>query len=500
MGFVNLLFWLGFSFYFILYWTLLNRPNRLKLRNISLLIVSYLFYASWDWRFLGIILFSSILDYVIGVKLDTSTNIKKRKWLLSSSIFVNLGFLSIFKYHNFFIESAQLALNSIGVNHDLLYLNWVLPVGISFYTFQTMSYTIDVYRKEITSTKDPFVFFTYIAFFPQLLAGPIERAKDLIPQFEKIHSFELQEAKRAVLRILWGAFKKIVIANRLAFYVNEGYSNPEQLSGLTTVFVIVFFVIQLYCDFSGYCDMAIGSARLLGFKLSENFTRPLLAKNIKTVYQRWHITIHKWFRDYVYFQLKLPKTKFKKVVNVLIVFALAGLWHGSGWNFLLWGIMNGILIILFDPIIDKASEAGNKLLILITRILGHAAVYLSLIFFRSKNLDQAKAIFSGLSRWEFTISNIKDLANQIQLGLNKFEIFFGLLFIFIIFRVEYYQEYHRDRVNSFYDGNGLNRWFISLALSLSIIFFGFYNGRIGAKGTENGNNKHKQEQFIYEEF
>jgi D-alanyl-lipoteichoic acid acyltransferase DltB (MBOAT superfamily) len=226
----------------------------------------------------------------------------------------------------------------------------------------------------------------------------------------------------------------------------------------------------------------------------------LLAKNIKTVYQRWHITIHKWFRDYVYFQLKLPKTKFKKVVNVLIVFALAGLWHGSGWNFLLWGIMNGILIILFDPIIDKASEAGNKLLILITRILGHAAVYLSLIFFRSKNLDQAKAIFSGLSRWEFTISNIKDLANQIQLGLNKYEIFFGLLFIFIIFRVEYYQEYHRDRVNSFYDGNGLNRWFISLALSLSIIFFGFYNGRIGAKRTENGNNKHKHEQFIYEEF
>ena len=386
----------------------------------------------------------------------------------------------------------------MGVNHDLLYLNWVLPVGISFYTFQTMSYTIDVYRKEITSTKDPFVFFTYIAFFPQLLAGPIERAKDLIPQFEKIHSFELQEAKKAVLRILWGAFKKIVIANRLAFYVNEGYSNPEQLSGLTTVLVIVFFVIQLYCDFSGYCDIAIGSARLLGFKLSENFTRPLLAKNIKTVYQRWHITIHKWFRDYVYFQLKLPKTKFKKVVNVLIVFGLAGLWHGSGWNFLLWGIMNGILIILFDPIIDKASETRNKLLMSITRILGHSAVYLSLIFFRSKNLDQAKAVFSGLFRWDFSMWNNKDLSNQIQLGLNKYEIMFGLLFIFIIFSVEYYQEYHKDRVNSFYEGNGLNRWFVSLALSLSIVFFGFYNGRIGTKVSKDANDK--QEQFIYEEF
>jgi len=498
MGFESLYFWFGFGFYFILYWTILNRPNRLKLRNVSLLTVSYLFYASWDWRFLGIIVFSSILDYIIGLKLDTSSNINKRKWLLFLSVFVNLGFLSIFKYHNFFIESAQLALNSMGVNHDLLYLNWVLPVGISFYTFQTMSYTIDVYRKEITSTKDPFVFFTYIAFFPQLLAGPIERAKDLIPQFEKIHSFELKEAKKAVLRILRGAFKKIVIANRLAFYVNEGYSNPEQLSGLTTVFVIVFFVIQLYCDFSGYCDIAIGSARLLGFKLSENFTRPLLAKNIKTVYQRWHITIHKWFRDYIYFQLNIPKTKFRKVVNVLIVFGLAGLWHGSGWNFLLWGIMNGLLILILDPVIDNADKAGNKTLTLIGQILAHVSVYLSLIFFRSKNLDQAKAIFSGLSRWEFTISNIKDLPNQIQLGLNRYEIFFGLLFIFIIFSVEYYQEYHKDRVNSFYEGNGLNRWFVSLALSLSIIFFGFYNGRTGSKTPII--DKNNQKQFIYEKF
>jgi D-alanyl-lipoteichoic acid acyltransferase DltB (MBOAT superfamily) len=498
MGFVNLFFWLAFSGYFLIYWTILNRPDRLRLRNISLLIVSYLFYASWDWRFLGIIVFSSIIDYIIGLKLDTSINIKKRKWLLFLSVFINLGFLSIFKYHNFFIESAKLALNSMGVNHDLLYLNWVLPVGISFYTFQTMSYTIDVYRKEITSTKDPFVFFTYIAFFPQLLAGPIERAKDLIPQFEKIHSFEVQAAKKAILRILWGAFKKIVIANRLAFYVNEGYSNPEQLTGLTTILVIVFFVIQLYCDFSGYCDMAIGSAQLLGFKLSENFTRPLLAKNIKTLYQRWHITIHKWFRDYVYFQLKRPKTASRKMLNVLIVFGLAGLWHGSGWNFLLWGILNGILIILFDPVIDKALETGNLLLISTTRILAHTFVGLSLIFFRSKNFEQAKAIFQGLSRWEFSMWNIKDLTNQIQMGLNTYEIMFGLLFILIVFSVEYFQEYHKERIKSFYTGNGLNRWTISLALALSILFFGFHSGRIGTK--VNKNDENKQEQFIYEEF
>jgi len=498
MGFANLFFWFAFSSYFLLYWTVLNRPNQLKLRNISLLIVSYLFYASWDWRFLSIILFSSILDYIVGRKLDTTIDVNKRKLLLFLSVFVNLGFLSVFKYHNFFIESAQVALNSIGVNHDLLYLNWVLPVGISFYTFQTMSYTIDVYRKEIRSTKDPFVFFTYIAFFPQLLAGPIERAKDLIPQFEKIHVFEIKAAKKAILRILWGAFKKIVIANRLALFVNEGYAHPEQLTGLTTVLVIVFFVIQLYCDFSGYCDMAIGTARLLGFKLSENFTRPLLAKNIKTVYQRWHITIHKWFRDYIYFQLKPPKTNFRKCINVLIVFGLAGLWHGSGLNFLFWGLINGLLILILDPVIDKAAKVGSKRLALIPKILAHISVYLSLIFFRSQNLDHAKSMFMGLFRWESSILNVNDRANILQLGLGKFELFFGLLFIVIVFSVEYYQEYHKKRINSFYDGNGLNRWFITIVLSLSIIFFGFYNGRTGAK--VNKTNENKQEQFIYEAF
>ena len=498
MGFANLFFWGGFLFYFLVYWIFLNRLNRLKTRNASLLIVSYIFYASWDWRFLGIILFSSILDYTIGLKLETTLNSTKRKWLLFLSVFSNLGFLSVFKYHNFFIESAQIIFNFIGVNHELLHLNWVLPIGISFYTFQTMSYTIDVYRKEIKSTKDPLVFFAYIAFFPQLLAGPIERAKDLIPQFEKIHVFELNASKKAVLRILWGAFKKIVIANRLAIYVNEGYANPEQLTGLSTILVIVFFVIQLYCDFSGYCDMAIGSARLLGFKLSENFTRPLLAKNIKTVYQRWHITIHKWFRDYVYFQLKKPKTAFRKIINVLIVFGLAGLWHGSGINFLIWGILNGILILLFDPVIDKASQIGNKPLIALTRILGHLAVYLSLIFFRSQNLDHAKAIFSGLFNWDLSKIIHDGLLNQILLSLNRYEMLFGILFISIVFFVEYSQEYHKERINTFYKDHGLIRWGVSVILSLSIIFFGFYNNRVGA--SEKTVNKNNQEEFIYEQF
>ena len=498
MGFANILFWFSFATYFVLYWKILNKKKRIHTRNASLLIISYLFYASWDWRFLGIIIFSSLIDYFIGLKLDDISDTKTRKWLLFTSIFVNLSFLAIFKYHNFFIESAEAVLNILNVNHTLLHLNWVLPIGISFYTFQTMSYTIDVYKKEIPSTKDPLIFFTYIAFFPQLLAGPIERAKDLIPQFETVSNFDLNASKKALLRILWGAFKKIVVANRLAVYVNEGYANPENLNSITTVLVIIFFVIQLYCDFSGYCDMAIGSARLLGFKLSENFSRPLLSKNIKTVYQRWHITIHRWFRDYVYFQLKQPKTRFRKVINVLIVFGIAGLWHGSGTNFLLWGIINGLLILLLDPIIDTATKTSNRVLKALTRLLGHGAVYLSLIFFRSSSLEHARAIFSSLFRWEYTLLNINTLTQDIQLGLSKIELFFAIVFIVSIFCVEIIQEYYKVEVEKFYQSHGLNRWFAALVLSLTIIFFGFYNGRTGIKSNDIKTNG--QEQFIYEKF
>lgn len=498
MGFTNLFFWIAFIFFFLIYWLSLNKPNRQNLRNLSLLIVSYVFYASWDWRFLGIILFSSILDYTVGLKLEATMDKSKRKWLLFLSVFTNLGFLSVFKYHNFFIESAQVFLNVMGVNHQLLNLDWVLPIGISFYTFQTMSYTIDIYQNKIKPTKDPLVFFTYIAFFPQLLAGPIERAKDLIPQFEKIHVFDVNASKKAVLRILWGAFKKIVIANRLAIYVNAGYANPEQLTGVSTIMVVVFFVIQLYCDFSGYCDMAIGSARLLGFKLSENFSRPLLARNIRLMYQRWHITIHRWFRDYVFFKLPQSKTLKRRVINILIIFGLAGLWHGSGLNFLIWGFINGILILTLDPLVDKAYKIGNKLLIIITRVLSHIVAYLTLILFRSENLKHAKDIFSGLLNWELSLLNGRDLIKQMSLGLSVMEILFGLLFIFVVFTVEYYQEYHKEKVSSFYEGHGLSRWATSIALTFAIIFFGFFNDRNGNYQKNEPNNE--QEQFIYEEF
>ena len=496
MGFEGFVFWCCFSLFFLVYWLFLNFDSRIQYRNLSLLIASYLFYASWDWRFLGIILTSSVLDFVVGIRLESQKNEAKRKNLLVSSLVLNLGFLALFKYHNFFIDAAEPIFRFFSPSASLTHLSWVLPVGISFYTFQTISYTIDVYRGTIKAERDPITFLTYVAFFPQLLAGPIERAKTLMPQFHRAHRFELDAMKKAFLRILWGAFKKVVIADRLAIFVNQAYAYPEDLTTLTTVTAIVFFVFQLYCDFSGYCDMAIGMAKLLGFELSENFRRPLLAGNIRSVYQRWHITIHNWFKEYVYFALPVHKNNLHRGVKVLFVFSLAGLWHGSGFNFLLWGVMNGVLIFSLDPLIDAASRTQSRVLGIVTRGIGHAAVYLSLVFFRSDTLQEASVVFSSLSKWN-EMKSLPLSEHFTHFGLNTNELIVAVLLILIVLVVECMQEYRPKAHRRFYQGHGLLRWSSAMALSLGILLLGFYDGREGA-GTVKDDLA--QEEFIYEQF
>lgn len=495
MGFAGLNFWVCFVAFFVVYWGALNFKRRLKHRNLALLVASYLFYASWDWRFLGIIFTSSVLDFLVGLQLEREREQLKRKLLLTSSIALNLGFLALFKYHNFFIDATE---SMLGLFAPVSFsrLNWVLPVGISFYTFQTISYTVDVYRGIIKAERDPVTFLAYVSFFPQLLAGPIERAKTLIPQFHRIHRFELDLMKRALLRILWGAFKKVVIADRLAIFVNHAYAQPEELTALTAMTAIIFFVFQLYCDFSGYCDMAIGMARLLGFELSENFKRPLLARNIRTVYQRWHITIHNWFKEYVYFSLAAHKNSFQRGMKVLLVFALAGLWHGSGMNFLLWGLLNGLLIFLFDPLIDYISRRNLKIMGVISRAVGHIAVYLSLVFFRAETLQEAGVIFRSFLKW-----NYSDLAaipeHFAQFGLHINEIIVAVVFILIVLLVECIQEYAAHHIFRFFRGMGLWRWSAAMALSLCIVLFGFYDNREGEGIREEKVAKH---EFLYEQF
>lgn len=333
-----------FVVFFVLYWGVFNLNT--TVRNWAILAGSYVFYAYWDWRFLSLIILSSAVDYVVGRSLEKTDKRIYRRLILAASLTVNLGALAFFKYFNFFIDSAALLLESIGFQANQTSLQIILPVGISFYTFQTLSYSIDVYRRKIVPCRSLTQFFAYVAFFPQLVAGPIERAANLLPQFQKRHRFATDDGLDAAVQILWGFFKKVVIADNAAVFVDAIFSNPGEMSSFVLVFGLVLFAIQIYCDFSGYSDIAIGVARLLGFRLMTNFSYPYFSRDIGEFWRRWHISLSTWFRDYLYIPLGGSKGgKLATIRNVLIVFTISGLWHGASWNFVVWGFLNGLLFL-----------------------------------------------------------------------------------------------------------------------------------------------------------
>lgn len=327
---------------FCIYW-LINQRN-IRAQNTFLVFASYFFYGWWDWRFLSLIIFSSVVDYLVGIGFGKTDNITKRKLLLLTSIAVNIGFLGFFKYFNFFAGSFYEAFTFFGKPiDDPVLLNIVLPVGISFYTFQTLSYSIDVYRKKLQPTKDATAFFAFVSFFPQLVAGPIERATNLLPQFHKQREFSYDEASDGMRQILWGLFKKVVIADNCAIYANDIFSNYADYSGSTLLLGAIFFAFQIYCDFSGYSDIAIGTARLFGFKLMRNFAFPYFSRDIAEFWRRWHISLSTWFRDYVYIPLGGSRGgKWLSIRNIFIIFIVSGFWHGANWTFIAWGALNAI--------------------------------------------------------------------------------------------------------------------------------------------------------------
>ena len=286
---------------FILYW--LVTKNNLKFQNLLIVLASYVFYGWWDWRFLALIAFSTLVDYTIGIKLLKQENPTKRKLLLWSSILVNLGFLGFFKYYNFFLDNFINAFSFFGQDIQANSLNIILPVGISFYTFQTLSYSIDVYRRKLEPTKDFLAFSAFVCFFPQLVAGPIERATHLLPQFYNKRQFDYAKAVDGLRQILWGLFKKIVIADNCAQFANEIFNNSADHNGSTLVLGALFFTFQIYGDFSGYSDIAIGTSRLFGFDLMQNFNFPYFSRDIAEFWRRWHISLSTWFRDYLYIPL-----------------------------------------------------------------------------------------------------------------------------------------------------------------------------------------------------
>ena len=388
---------------FILYWFVCNK-NR-KVQNILLLVASYVFYGWWDWRFLSLIIFSSFVDYLVGQGLSKTDQQKKRKLLLMTSIFVNLGFLGFFKYFNFFTESFADAFTLLGQPIEAARLNIILPVGISFYTFQTLSYSIDVYKRKFEPTKDFTAFFAFVSFFPQLVAGPIERATNLLPQFYKKRTFEYSKAIDGLRQILWGLFKKVVIADNCAEYANMVFNNSSEYSGSILVLGAVLFAFQIYGDFSGYSDIAIGTSRLFGFNIMKNFAFPYFSRDMAEFWRRWHISLSTWFRDYLYIPLGGSRVNtWMKVRNTFIIFIVSGFWHGANWTFIIWGALNAIyflpLLILKRNRTNIDIVAQNKYLPSLKDILNISLTFsltvLAWVFFRAENLGHALSYITGI--------------------------------------------------------------------------------------------------------
>ena len=388
---------------FVLYWYVTNRS--LKLQNLLIVIASYVFYGWWDWRFLSLILFSTIVDYSIGLALKNEDDPKKRRYFLLASIIVNLGLLGFFKYYNFFLDNFVSAFTFFGMEIKGYSLKIILPVGISFYTFQTLSYTIDVYRKKLEPTKNFIAFSAFVSFFPQLVAGPIERASNLLPQFYRKRTFDRSKAKDGIRQMLWGLFKKVVIADNCAQFANQIFQDYENLNGSTLVFGAVFFAFQIYGDFSGYSDIAIGTSRLFGFDLMQNFAFPYFSRDIAEFWRRWHISLSTWFRDYVYIPLGGSRGGIgSKLRNTFIIFIVSGFWHGANWTFIIWGALNALY---FLPLLISNKNRKNldvaaqdrilptfreSFQILITFIL----TLIAWIFFRAESVGKAFSYLSGI--------------------------------------------------------------------------------------------------------
>jgi D-alanyl-lipoteichoic acid acyltransferase DltB (MBOAT superfamily) len=449
---------------FVLYWFVTNK--NLKLQNFLVLVASYFFYGWWDWRFLSLIFFSTLVDYSIGILLSQQFEPQKRKILLWTSVVVNIGFLGFFKYYNFFIENFISAFSLFGMKVSMSSLNIVLPVGISFYTFQTLSYTIDVYRNKLAPTKDFIAFSSFVCFFPQLVAGPIERATNLLPQFYKKRVFNYSQAVDGMRQILWGLVKKVVIADNCAYYVNKIFNNSADYSGSDLALGAILFTIQVYGDFSGYSDIAIGTSRLFGFNLKRNFNFPFFSRDISEFWRRWHISLMSWFKDYLYIPLGGGRNGiWIKIRNIFIVFSLSGLWHGPNWNFIAWGVVTTIYfipVLLVEKKTLKPIALGRTLpnwKEILSMLFTYSLVVPSFMFIRVDSIQHAFQMFSDM----FSIN---------LFSIPSFKPFYLFSLIIVFFSAEWV-----GRESQFVlDQIGLTwrrpfRWIMYLSLSIVILWF-----------------------------
>lgn len=457
---------------FLFYWYILGKNNTLQ--NIFLLVASYVFYGWWDYRFLGLIVLSTVIDYFVGLSLSKTTVKQHRKLLLIVSICSNLGILMFFKYFNFFVDSFITGLEALNVHVNYFTLKVILPVGISFYTFQTLSYSIDIYREKIEPTRNFINFAAFVSFFPQLVAGPIERAKNLLPQFEVPRNFDPQAATDGMRQILWGLFKKVVIADNLGVYVNYIFENHQSLPGSTLLIGAVFFAFVIYGDFSGYSDIAIGTARLFGFNLMKNFAFPYFSRDIAEFWRRWHISLSSWFKDYLYIPLGGSKGPIAmKLRNTMIIFVVSGFWHGANWTFIVWGFLNAVyfipLLVLNKNRNHLEIVAKGKILPSINEIFKMGTTFfltlIAWVFFRAENVKDAFQYLSAMfSKSMFSIPrgmNIQDKSN-----------FFMILAVLVLFVVIEWLQREKEHSLEIQNIKRLVRWPVYVVLSIGIMYLG----------------------------
>jgi len=399
---------------FVFYW-LLNKKS-LQFQNILLLVASYFFYACWDYRFLFLLIFSTALDYFSGLKIYEAKSLNAKKIWLWISIAINLGFLGIFKYYNFFAENFATMLSNFGINANFYTLKIILPIGISFYTFHGLSYVIDVYKNRITPERNPVDYSLFVSFFPLLVAGPIERATHLLPQIKMQRIFDNKKAVDGLRQILWGLFKKVVIADNCAAFANQIFNNSAEMSGSSLILGALFFTFQIYGDFSGYSDIALGTARLFGFDLLRNFAFPYFSRDIAEFWRRWHISLSSWFRDYVYIPLGGSRGgTWIKIRNTFIIFIISGFWHGANWTFIAWGLLHAVY---FLPLLISNKNRNHIEIVAKGKYLPSLKEFFAIaftfsltvfawIFFRADSLSHAFQYISDMfSSSAFSIPNL----------------------------------------------------------------------------------------------
>ncbi len=438
-----------------------------KARVVLLLIASYFFYMCWNPVFIVLIIISTVVDYFAGRAISNTTEESRKKLFLWLSLIVNLGILFYFKYYNFLRDNLQYVIDQISPSLVIPEHSWLLPVGISFYTFQTLSYTIDVYRGKQKVENNFFVFALYVSFFPQLVAGPIERSTNLLPQFLEKHNFDYNRVRSGLLLILIGLFKKIVIADRFALYADQIFDSPGEYKGMAAIMGTIFFSFQIYCDFSGYTDIAIGSARVLGYRLMENFKGPYFSKSIKEFWRRWHISLSTWFRDYLYIPLGGNRLGTNKLYrNLVIVFLVTGLWHGANWTFVVWGMFHGLFLIIerlgWLNILEKLPSVFQV-------VYSFMVVSVAWVFFRADTITDASTILQNFFLSDGAYFNINIYKSTVDIA--ELQISLALLLVIIIL---HYIEYKKDLITYILSLPLLLRWPIYILLIYSIPLLGQY--------------------------